>query len=96
MFDLDTPKAFLAYSKKYLASKLANLASGVWSYFSIPIIRATLSLLDSVFIFDGSRVSKRSATIVSFWFIIILTNLGCDLLPYWSIAVIDICLSTGE
>ena len=75
--------------------KFAKDAFGVWSYFSIPNIIATLFGLFLTFIFDGFKVSILFTIVVSFWSIIILTIFGSDLLPHWSVAIIDICSSTG-
>ena len=78
-----------------MASKLAKLAAGVCSYFSIPIIKATLFLLDLDLIIEGLSSSSFSTNSVSSISIVILTSLGFDLLPHWSIATIFICSSTG-
>ena len=53
-----TPKTFLAYSVKYFASKLAYLADGVFSYFSTPIISATVLLPLSTLTLNGFKDSN--------------------------------------
>ena len=60
------------------------------------MIIAIFSFEDFVLIFDGFNGSKFSATTVSSILILILTILGFDLLPHWSIATILTCSSTGE
>ena len=76
------PKPFLAYSLKYLASKLAYVASGDFLYFSIPIISAT-ELLDSLLLStEGFNGSNFSAILASCKLIVIWTIFGFDLLPH--------------
>ena len=60
------------------------------------MINATLLLEDLDLILEGLSGSNFSVTIVSLISIFSFTILGSDLLPHWSIASIDICLSTGE
>ena len=68
---------------------------GDWSYFSIPIIKATLVLDSSDSIFEGSNGSNISAISLSSTSTIIFIVLGFDSLPHWSIATILIASSTG-
>ena len=74
---------------------MAKLAIGACSYFSKPIIKATLFLLDLDLILVGSNGSIISAICVSWISIVILTNLGSDLFPHWSIAIIEIFSFSG-
>ena len=81
------PKTYLAYSVKYFASKLAYFADGVFSYFSTPIISATVLLPLSTLTLNGFKDSNLTIS-VSFISTFILIIFSFDLFPHWSIATI--------